>query len=65
MELDRDKINVAMARKGYNIAKLARAYGASAQRMRTILNSRKVSPATVGKLAEALECDVTEILEKE
>ena len=28
MKLDRDKINVAMARKSYNIAELARAYGA-------------------------------------
>ena len=63
MELDRNKINVAMARKSYNIAKLAIIYGVSAQRMRTILNSRKVSPATVGKLADALECDVAEILE--
>lgn len=63
MCLDRDKINLEMARKGYNIAKLAKTYGASAQRMRIILNSRKVSPATVGKLAKALECDVTEIIE--
>ncbi len=63
MYLDRDKINMAMARKRYNIAELARAYGVSAQRMRTILNSRKVSTATVGKLADALGVDVTEILE--
>lgn len=63
MYLDRDKSDVAMARKSYNIAKLAKIYGVSAQRMRTILNSRKVSPATAGKLADALECDVTEILE--
>lgn len=63
MELDRNKINAAMARKGYNIAKPAKIYGVSAQRMRTILNSRKVSPTIVGKLADALECDVTEILE--
>ncbi|MBD5484068.1 MAG: helix-turn-helix transcriptional regulator [Lachnospiraceae bacterium] len=63
MKLDREKINVAMARKSYNITKLAKAYGASPQRMRTILNSRKVSTVTVGKLAEALGCDVTEIIE--
>lgn len=65
MEISRDKINVAMARKRYNIARLARVYGVSAQRMRTILNSRKVSPATAGKLADVLECDVTEILGKD
>ena len=65
MNLDRDKINVAMARKSYNITKLAKIYGASAQRMRIILNSKKVSTATVGKLAKALGVDVTEIIETE
>ena len=63
MGLDRDKINVAMARKSYNIARLAEACGVSPQRMRTILNSRKVSPATAGRLAKALGVDVTEIIE--
>ena len=63
MYLDRDKINMAMARKSYNIAKLAEVYGVSAQRLRTILNSRKVSTATAGRLADALGVDVTEILE--
>ena len=63
MYLDRDKINMAMARKSYNVAKLAEVYGVSAQRMRTILNSRKVSTATAGRLADALGVDVTEILE--
>ena len=63
MKLDRDKVDVAMARKSYNAVKLAEVYGVSDQRMRTILNSRKVSTATVGKLAKALEVDVTEIIE--
>ena len=63
MELDRDKINVAMARKNYNIAKLAKVYGVSAQRMRIILNSKKVSTVTVGRLANTLGVDVTEIIE--
>lgn len=63
MILDRDKINLAMARKNYNIIRLAGAYGVSAQRMRVILNSRKVSTATVGRLADVLSVDVTEIIE--
>ena len=54
MYLDRDKINMAMARKSYNIAKLAEVYGVSAQRMRTILNSRKDSTATAGRLPKGL-----------
>ena len=63
MELNRNKINLAMARKGFGITNLAKVYGVSSQRMRIILNSRKVSPATAGKLAKALGVDVTEILE--
>ena len=62
MELNREKINLAMARKCFTIAKLAGTYGVSGQRMRVILNSRKVSPTTAGRLAAALECDVTEII---
>ena len=54
MYIDRDKINVAMARKSNNIAKLAEVYGVSAQRMRTILNSRKDSTATAGRLPKGL-----------
>lgn len=65
MILDREKINLAMARKVFTIANLADAYGVSGQRMRTILNSRRVSPATAGRLAVALDCDVTEIIEIE
>lgn len=63
MLIDRDKIDLAMARKHYNIVKLADVYGVSAQRMRTIINSKKVSPVTVGRLADALGVDVTEIIE--
>lgn len=63
MMLDRDKINLAMARKNYNISRLAETYGVSAQRMRIILNSRSVSTTTAGRLADALGIDVTEIIE--
>lgn len=63
MEISRDKINLAMARKGYNITQLAKVYGVSAQRMRIILNSKQVSPVTAGRVAKALGVDVTEIIE--
>ena len=62
MELIREKINIAMARKSFTIANLAEAYGVSHQRMRAILNSRRVSPATAGRLAAALGVDVAEII---
>ena len=65
MELNRNKINIAMARKCMTIAQLAGAYGCSRNRINILLNSRKVSTMTAGRLAAALGCDVTEILESE
>lgn len=63
MELSRNKINIVMARKCMTITQLAKVYGCSRNRINILLNSRKVSVLTVGKLAAALGCDVTEILE--
>ena len=63
MNINRQKIDLAMARKCCNITELAKGYGASTQRIRTILNAKKVSPATAGKIAKALGVDVTEIIE--
>lgn len=62
MELDRKKVNIAMARKKMNVKALAEAYGVSRSRMNIILNSRTVTPASIGRLAEALGTDVTEII---
>ena len=42
---------------------MAEAYGVSRARMNVILNQREVSVVSAGRLADALECDVTEILE--
>lgn len=63
MRLSREKINLAMARANFTVTKLALAYGVSSQRMQVILNSKRVTPATAGKLAKALGVDVTEIIE--
>lgn len=63
MNLNRDKINLAMARRKMTIAQMAQAYGVSRARMNVILNSAKVTPATAGRLADALDVDVTEIIE--
>lgn len=63
MELSIEKINIAMARRQMNTTQLSEVYGVSRARMNVILNSKKVSPVTVGRLAKALECDVTEIIE--
>lgn len=65
MKISREKINLAMARNNFTINQLAEKYGVSSQRIRIILNSKNVTPAVVGRMADALECDVTEIIETE
>lgn len=63
IRIDRDKIDICRARKKKSVADLAEAYGVSRARMNVILNQREVSVVSAGRLAEALGCDVTEILE--
>lgn len=63
MKISRDKVDVCRARKKKNVADLAETYGVSRARMNVILNQREVSVVCAGRLADALECDVTEIIE--
>ena len=63
MRISRDKVDICRARKKKSVADLAEAYGVSRARMNVILNQREVSVVSAGRLADALECDVTEILE--
>ena len=65
MELSRTKINIVLARKQMTVQKLAEAYGVSRARINVLLNQREVSTVAAGRLAAALGCDVTEILEDE
>lgn len=64
MQLSRVKINLVLARKQMTVTQLAEKCGISRNRVNVILNSRTVSPMTAGKLAAALEVDVTEIIEQ-
>lgn len=63
MKISRNKINIALARKKMSVSDLAEAYGVSRARMNVILNQREVSTVSVGRLAEALGVDVTEIMD--
>lgn len=65
MILNQNKVAVAMARKGMDKTQLAKAAGVSRNRMYVILNSRTITPMVAGKLATALDVDVTELLETE
>lgn len=63
MQLSKNKISVAIAKEQITITKLAERYGVSRSRMNLILNSREVTPVCAGRLAKALNVDVTELLE--
>ena len=63
MKINRNKIDICRARKKMSVVDLAEAYGVSRARMNVILNQREISVVSAGRLAEALGCDVTEILE--
>ena len=63
MKINREKLNVAMARKQMTVKDLADAYGVSRNRINVLLNQQEVSVVSAGKLAVALGVDVTEILE--
>ncbi len=65
MKLNREKINIVMARKQLSITELAKIYGVSRSRMNIILNSQKVTIVVAGRLSAALGVDVTEILADE
>lgn len=64
MKLNREKVNLAMARKQMTVTKLSEAYGVSRSRMNIILNSQVVTPVCAGRVAAALGVDVTELIEK-
>lgn len=63
MKLCREKIDLHRAQQCFTVADLATAYGVSRARMNNILNQREVTPIVAGRMAKALNVDVTEILE--
>ncbi len=65
MTLDRDKVNIELARKKMTVTQLAEKYGVSRSRMNIILNSQSITPVCAGRVAEALDVDVTEITKRE
>lgn len=66
MKLDKRKVDIALAKKGCTKTELAKNYGmhgVSRSRLSVILNSLEVTPATAGKIAAALDVNVTDIIE--
>lgn len=65
MRMSRKKVNIALARKQMTVTELAEAYGVSRARRNVILNSQVVTPVCAGRVAKALDVDVTEIIDQE
>ena len=65
MTISDSKFEMAMARQAMTKTSLAEKAGMSRNRLNVVLNSKKVTPMVVGRIAKALGVDVTEILEDE
>ena len=65
MKLVKNKIEIALARKCMNVSELSERYGVTRSRMSALINQKNVSYVCAGKLAKALDVDVTEIIEQE
>lgn len=63
MKLNREKVNIHLARNKMTVSELAKVYGVSRARMNVILNSQIVTPVCAGRVAESLNVDVTEIID--
>ncbi len=65
MTIDNKKVELEMSRLCINKGELAERMNISRTRLRVILNSKKLTPVAVGRLAKALGVDVTAIIEAE
>lgn len=63
MTLSDSKIALAMARQQLSKTQLAEKAGMSRNRLNVLLNSKKITPVSAGRVAAALQVDVTEIIE--
>lgn len=63
VKLDSDKMILTMAKKQYNCARLANASGVSRATISYIRNGKTCKPDIAGKLAEALDLPVEELIE--
>ncbi|MDD3185532.1 MAG: XRE family transcriptional regulator [Anaerostipes sp.] len=61
--MSREKIDLLLAKNLMTVADLANNYGVSRARINVIINQRTITPISAGRLAKALNADVTEIIE--
>lgn len=63
MKINSLKLSIVMAEKELNYSELSRLSNVSRTSLSYISSGKNCNPATVGKIAKALEVDVTELLE--
>lgn len=63
MTLSKEKVDIIFAKKKQTVTEFCDKVGISRNRFYTVMNSKNISPKTAGRIAEALEVDVTEIIE--
>lgn len=63
MTINDSKFEIALADSGLTIGEVANRAGMSRQRLRVILNSKKITPQAAGKVARGHGVKVTEIID--
>lgn len=62
INLDADKVQLAMIRKGYTSSSLSKHSGISYETLRRIFRDDKIRISTAYKLTKALDVDIEEII---
>lgn len=65
MKIDKKAVTIVMARKCLSFAELSKIAMVPRPTLNGALSGKNVRPETVGKIAKALNVDVTEIIENE
>ena len=63
MTINKMKFEIAMAREAVTKTEISNRAGVSRGRLNVILNSKNVTPIVAGRIATALNTDVTEIID--
>lgn len=63
MTINDSKFDIALANSALTLGEVAARAGITRQRLHIILNSKRVTPMAAGKVARALNVDVTEIID--
>lgn len=63
MKLDKKKLEIAMAKACMTVGQLQRVAAMPMPTLAGAMSGKNIRPATVGKIAKALDVDVAEIIE--